>query len=500
MSVSAARSPDPLALLPSNPVIVSVRCEAAGCKWRARFTRAALTDAASLSTAFERHHGECLHAKNMELERRNKELEARLLLLSQVKAERNEAAAAQPAAAAAAAQAAQPQPSPSQQPEARKESGQSKNEDNKHATTATAKESRAETRRSTKRSNKQAAPAAATTTTAGGTPAAASHSRSKAARHAQSDAAAAASASSEPAEILPPLESPHSAVSRASPAGSPLVATVAAAAAASSVDRSSSAKLIAMPKRHLAVMKLKGNSPGVGGGPEAKEKEEQEDNRNDQVALKPATATAAASPANTPQSSGRPSRTRFAPSRLSYDESNDFYRVSSCQIRASTLTRAMSYAGSTIPVYVQGHYHYLDFQQLLPLMVQRGLLTPRPPGAQGVIIGSAALEWLLFYRDHRFDWTPRCGSKKKYEGGFSYRPEVLEDALLVSGAPFIAASFVDEQMLFLAHMTDAEAKSKRAEVRELQKALQPVRAAEPATKALHEQERSRGGEARRRSS
>ena len=148
----------------------------------------------------------------------------------------------------------------------------------------------------------------------------------------------------------------------------------------------------------------------------------------------------------------------------------------------------MHYVDAEVEVFTifreGGFYHYFDLDELLPLMLRRGLVTARPPGISGEQTDSSGVEWLAFYHSHAFPPTPRCLASPR---GFCYKARVLAEACQCEGRVYITTHFLKGVMLWLAFKSTAQVAALKQQVQELDDASEEIMATEPAAKSREKQ-------------
>lgn len=152
----------------------------------------------------------------------------------------------------------------------------------------------------------------------------------------------------------------------------------------------------------------------------------------------------------------------------------------------------LNYMGKSLPVYLWKDrrwphlLRWINLDELMPLMVLEHLFTPFPPGSAGLSEGSSALQWLIFYRDTHFDWTPRCGEDSAFRDcGWGYDQQISSDTRMVGSSVFVTTHVVDE-ILWLSHLDDNAQWKLRDKVAKLKKLLTPLHAKEAMAAAAAE--------------
>lgn len=159
-----------------------------------------------------------------------------------------------------------------------------------------------------------------------------------------------------------------------------------------------------------------------------------------------------------------------------------FAKVAANRMRLLPDTQ-LHYLGQSLPIYQckaskeEPMQHWINMDELMTLMVRDGLFTALPPVPTS---GSSALQWLLFYRDSQFEWTPRCGDQYRESGCWGYDREISRDTRMVGSAPFVTTRVVDE-MMYLAHLDDDAERIVHDKADTLKKLLSPLHATKEST-------------------
>ena len=164
-------------------------------------------------------------------------------------------------------------------------------------------------------------------------------------------------------------------------------------------------------------------------------------------------------------------------------------KITKAKIKGTDAYLQMKYAGSVLDVWLipidDGEFHCFDLDDLLPLMLQRGLVPPRPPGVNGEFTlgdgktsASLGLLWLTFYRTTRFDETPRWKCPD-VDGYFDLKDHVRSECNLVNGKVYITTHFLKDDMLYIAFLTDEAADALQPQRDELNKASQEIMTSQP---------------------
>lgn len=221
------------------------------------------------------------------------------------------------------------------------------------------------------------------------------------------------------------------------------------------------------------------------------------------VSASSAAASSSASPPRSPSSCGP---LAFAHAPATKRELLIAVSPEELPLQVSSLTPPIQYAGSKLEVYLLDSYHYVDWTELLALMVDEGLLTRRPPipanfpAPSEAAASSDAIAWIEFCREAWFKGTARSGGAK-WSAGFRWGVELSSEVVLAEGGvPRITTHGVVNTILYFAHLPDSIVLDDhfKTKIEELTHALEHAMESEPAATLRRDEGVSLPGYGRRK--
>ncbi len=122
--------------------------------------------------------------------------------------------------------------------------------------------------------------------------------------------------------------------------------------------------------------------------------------------------------------------------------------------------RRIKFAGKRYEVLMLDGHLYMNFEALLPALVDGGLFSARPHRSYSKPDASDAMAWLLFYTYHSFplaqDYEPTDGSDWVQANEGAWGVEFSNEVRLVDGTPWICVHALHSAMMNLRHMPAAQ--------------------------------------------